>query len=713
MALQALRVVFGLACPASTLARYTARSASIITLSRRQVHAARPARAKAVSVHPDDHLNNRAGPSNDRTTLSRPARSTSQRERELQTLNGVHSYLHGSRPFSGLLPDDSPLSLPTLDQFEPAPTPADETTRAILASADDVALSSDGKLSGSALEQSASLYKLALGASKQPGRLLSMLGSHIDWHMILPGHLDAALDALLRQPSRAKDSQTLRTAHDMALLAIQKQKMIPSDRTLDFLLASLMGSRQADSPASLSSFAVLRALEAQKVTPTLRQYALAIQSVLFSPSSAGAAATIESEFQTARLLAHPVPDARLFNLAIYACSLTKTSEPERALDLLIEMQELSIAPTRATYACAILACVKEGPQKWYYEGLRLMREMLSLGLAPDRLTYEALLQGTTKHKDLARARWIFLRMMQGAQAGDTSLTPDQYTLSTLLKTYATYRPPDRRAPGLKGGQPSAHVDIARELDFPGPLPRSSYDVIEEAHGLVQQTLGQFGHILSLAKYEDRPRSSESAGLATQSTSLRMADDLHNDIRASVLNALLAVHVYHSRFTTALRVFDELFDDLGVRKTHRTYTTIMARCRTGRDRALCANQATRIFNEWQQHCSDELAMGRSPAPNAIIVEMWRGKIDSEARDVRLDAAISSLRTFIKMYLDEETFKRTQQMPPILAFEDLELLRLRLIEDERPRGVALLRRTVETGARIQRAYERMLRSTRAVV
>jgi hypothetical protein len=162
------------------------------------------------------------------------------------------------------------------------------------------------------------------------------------------------------------------------------------------------------------------------LAPPMKTYASLISTLTSVPSSLAKAQAWDL-FSHMRYVAHPTPDAVIYNLMILACAYappsggTGDSEPQRALDLFTEMTvDNNIPPTRDTYTAVILACARSGETKFVNEAFRLAKEMLdghrdSLGrpaFTPNNALFGALLQGAKRIRDLPRARWILAEMVQ-------------------------------------------------------------------------------------------------------------------------------------------------------------------------------------------------------------------------------------------------------------------------------------------------------------
>lgn len=363
----------------------------------------------------------------------------------------------------------------------------------------------------------------------------------------------------------------------------------------------------------------LHSLEAAGHTPLLATYTLLIGS-LIAPSSPSHLVTRGWDlYAHTRLVAHPIPSVELYGTMINACSTGPHPSPERAIDLFTEMtHDNRLPPSVLAYNGVIRSCAREGSQANYFEALRFMRQMLDLNVLPNRATFNYVLEGAKKQGDLARARWILVKMV--ALGGEA--TPDENTLALVFQTYASYRPPPNPAsrPSAKRSAgrnanvvppppaaPSDAIatsastpvlnarpeetqrptsdDLASLLDdgslfFPGPLPQTPEQVIVEVQNLFLQAMGP----------DDAPSS--MFPLVKPSTFL--------------FNAYLSLLASHAPFTVALGFFNTIFASMDVKKNRYSYERIMNKCETVPNRELATESAREIFTQWIHVSREEQA-----------------------------------------------------------------------------------------------------------
>lgn len=306
-----------------------------------------------------------------------------------------------------------------------------------------------------------------------------------------------------------------------------------------------------------------------------------------------------------RYVAHPVPDAHLYALMIRACGSFSRPEPERALDLWMEMQENGVKPTKGAYEAIIRVCGRAGPE-WLGEGMRLAREMsdqYSITGIDGRGLWCALLEGCKRAGDLKRARWLLAEAVRGGDDGASSQDSmvDAELMTHIFHTYASYRPPFRRhttrlvdhsAP-LGGdvfpGVPSEGVGSV--ASFSRLPPQTSSDVIAETRALFNRILQD--RSLSL---EDTHHSSPGA--------LLVGRFAHVALTPVLLNAYLSVFYRHASIETSREAFDSLFNDSSSAQVSHpdeyTYINALERCAIARteDRHIAARWAEDIWLRWE-------------------------------------------------------------------------------------------------------------------
>ena len=391
-----------------------------------------------------------------------------------------------------------------------------------------------------------------------------------------------------------------------------------------------------------SALAVLHQYEASGDFAPIKSYTRVI-SALFNvqtrPSSdprlgrAAAQAQAWDLFAHMRYIAHPVPDAHLYALMIRACGSFSRPEPERALDLWMEMLENGVKPTKGAYEAVIRVCGRAGPE-WLGEGMRLAREMsdqYSITGMSGRGLWCALLEGCKRAGDLEKARWILAEAVRGSgdSARSEELMMDAELMTHMFHTYASYKTPFRREAtrfidhsAASNGEVSAKEIQAEEIashsaspsteqargnvspdvpvenveripSFSRLPPQTSSDVIAETRAL-------FDWIL-----QDRSLSPEEARNFPQG-GLLVGRFAHVELTPVLLNAYLSVFYKHASIETSQEVFDSLFNKRFssnaqiLRPDEHTYINALERCAIARveERHIAARWGEDVWRRWE-------------------------------------------------------------------------------------------------------------------
>ncbi|GAA5867243.1 hypothetical protein JCM3774_002386 [Rhodotorula dairenensis] len=451
----------------------------------------------------------------------------------------------------------------------------------------------------------------------------------------------------------------------------------------------------------------LRSMEASGHTPLLATYT-AVTKRLLSPSSPPHLVRQGWDlYGHTRLVAYPVPDISLYSTMIQACAHGGHPAPERAIDLFVEMTEDNrLPPSELAYNGVIRACAREGSREYYYEALRYMRRMLDENVAPSRHTFHALLEGARRHGDLARARWMLVKMIAvGAES-----SPNETTLALLLQAYAAHKPettahspageatPGRvegavtsPSPSPEGpaqtearlrpsrtleaqddpahlstrtrtaGAPSGALRIIEllgeaSLFYPGPLPQTSAEVLQEARSLMLQVVDE-----SVLPSRSLSRSSPAAAAGEARTS-----SMFPGVEPSVflLNSYLAVLNSHGPFSAALDYFAHAFEAASVPKNRYSYELIMRRCELARNKDAAVDSAKKVWEEWlvwsestppptaasdaQARAQMEEEWVQERRNGRHVSKMWGGLIRVLARAFREEEALAVLTRFREQY-----------------------------------------------------------------
>lgn len=420
-------------------------------------------------------------------------------------------------------------------------------------------------------------------------------------------------------------------------------------------------------------------MEAAGHTPLLATYNAVTRRLLSPASPPHLVRQGWDLFSHARLVAYPVPDVPLFATMIQACSHGAHPSPERAIDLFTEMaDDKRLAPSELAYNGVIRACAREGSQEYYHEALRFMRRMLDEHVAPSRHTFHALLEGAKRHGDLARARWVLVKMVGvGGEA-----VPNETTLALVLQTYAAFRPPGSRARhALKPDGPSSGGPTASTVDLGNVTPRADDDaalgverrrpsaVLEpkddpvrlplaplSASGESSSTLKVIEMLGEASLFYPGPLPETSAEVAAEARNLMLqvvdaavlappaADGTDEPVSAAqerregmfpgvtpstfFLNAYLAVLNSHAPFSSSFDFFLAAFARAALDKNRYSFEIMMRRCEIGDVDDARVAQAKQVWEEWVRWSEAPLPPSADEPDLAGLEadeqELWREK-----------------------------------------------------------------------------------------
>lgn len=382
------------------------------------------------------------------------------------------------------------------------------------------------------------------------------------------------------------------------------------------MIASVLSSRVDVAISHLHS------LEVAGHIPLQETYTLIIRHLLQPESPPHLVSRGWDLYAHSRLVAHPMPSPSLFSAMIQACSRGLHPSPERAIDLFTEMTiDNSLPPTEEAYNGVIRACACEGSQASYFEALRYMRQMLDANVPPSKHTFHAVLEGARRHGDLARARWMLVKMIEVGGAA----APDANSIGRVFLAYAANKVPlkglvkgraggvvgmpsmeissksdsPKRFSSASGDSPPAQAIIEAlgesSLNYPGPLPQTSDELMMEARTLMLQCVPAS----TLEPPHSDPPSSKSPSPTSIFPSVLPSTFL--------LNSYLEVLAAHAPFNEALDYFNHAYSHLGVQKNRFTFERMITRCETAKNKDVGVEAAKACFKEWRSWCGAEKTM----------------------------------------------------------------------------------------------------------
>ncbi|KAK7441821.1 hypothetical protein VKT23_016483 [Stygiomarasmius scandens] len=494
-----------------------------------------------------------------------------------------------------------------------------------------------------------------------------------------------------------------------------------------------------------SALSTLHAYEQRNLAPAQKTYSKIISHLFSIPSSASQAQAWDL-FTHMRYVAHPNPDPVLYTSMIRACAspyhTTRTSEPERALDLWYEMTvEKNIPPTTGAYNAIILACARSGSKQYVSEAFRLAKQMLDShrdaygrpAFAPDRKTFIALLEGAKRVGDLARARWMLVELVSG-RSRDVGV--DEEVMMNVFHAYTTYNPPFKRslarivdenegtapevsnvnAPEKQSSKTDVQVQHARS--FTHVPPQSSTEVLHEVDTLFHRILEDNGILPSSDSDAVFPSETRFDGV---------------QLTTRLVNSYLSVHYKHSTIESSRNLFGKIFEEAGVEKNARSYLEAMQSCAMSKkhERDAALKFADELYEAWAE--IEEKDKGKIYA--RTVESFHTAYIKTLAINNNLDRAMSHIRHFVSLYppssiRDPTTYTKSvlqstqtrlvgarplvrisspievpdDSVPPLFTFKDLRVVHQRLvIRGNRPKDVAYI-------TYVCKAYEWALRVRR---
>lgn len=402
-----------------------------------------------------------------------------------------------------------------------------------------------------------------------------------------------------------------------------------------------------------------------------------------------------------RLVSYPTPDRLMYNTMIYACASGPSPSPERAQDLFQELLSLSTtdpdySPDADTYTAFIRSCTRtrRRGESYYTQGLEYLKRMIDEGLTPSRETLHSIMEGSKRIGDLARARWIFLKLEKEV---------NEYSVSLLWQTYATYKAPSgkgKKALKVQEGESSSakgHQDVKkdlseveeaeeRELTWPGPMPQSSKEIVLQIRRLTDKLIAQW------------------KGEAAE-------NDLFANVKSStyLLNSYLIALNAHAPFSDNISTYQTIFKDTAVPKDGHSYKIMMQACERPSNKSAGLTAAQTIFAEWQAWRKEEDSDTETQAVwTSFIRTLARNKLSEQALDSALafhaanppSALVTAAEETVAerhktpkagIQLANESYPETSapaRNPPRLVFEDLASLHKLLKDTEDKRGLAKL-------------------------
>ncbi|PPQ83219.1 PPR2 [Psilocybe cyanescens] len=456
-----------------------------------------------------------------------------------------------------------------------------------------------------------------------------------------------------------------------------------------------------------SALDLLHHYEEQNAVAPMSTYTSIISSLLSRPLSLARAHAWDI-FSHMRYVAHPDPDVDLYTLMIEACatpvSVAYSSEPEKALDLWTEMTaDHNISPTVASYNAVILACARSGEKSYVNEAFRLARRMLDThrdarGLSafrPDLKTFCALLEGSKRIGDLARARWILAEMVRGRsedEVNSVDVEINDEVMMHMFHTYAAYKPPiirtkivsvadgkaskvgtsDQLSP-IPSSSSSTEEDIRQSDNNVSEVIQASYDTQEGASG--ERIIAKEESAPSSSAFPRVPPQSHAevirevrmlldailrdrnsvSSLSSLSEPSSSSSKKFRDVELSprLVGSYLSVFYNHASLEKSREVFATIFDRLGVTCTPRLYVEALERCaiaRRGPERTVAVAFSDEVWEQWSA-LEDTVRYNGRPLEARFVERANVARVRMLAITDNLSRSMAQLKAFAAKYPPE--------------------------------------------------------------
>ncbi|EGG00085.1 uncharacterized protein MELLADRAFT_112172 [Melampsora larici-populina 98AG31] len=418
-------------------------------------------------------------------------------------------------------------------------------------------------------------------------------------------------------------------------------------------------------------------------------------------------------FNRVRLLAHPTPPISIWNAVLKALASGASTEPERSMDIYLDLKAAGLYPTRETYNHLIraMARARRPPpgtstrrteaEKWYSGSLRLLDRMIHEdGLKPDLNTYMALLEGSKRLGDLPRAKWIyglFCRELDSRPPGSTSFEDSKWlsvkAVTLMLQTYASFTPMSKltyhKSPNQKPVEEeiNTHKPLVATNDDPmAPyrgVPKSKKDTIVESDRLIHQFLSETGGLNLSAKTPAEQRKLSilvGSYLSVYAAHSDIANlyKLYQDLTISPLSS-----IHENRDTKAIRIT-------------WIYLLVLERCEYVRSAERAGKISREVFHEWRStgEWQDKFELVKSVEARLVLTKaFFRSMIKIRFGGVK--ESMKDIEDFTRLYPIENI--QSSESTPYLSFKHLEIVHHRLKQNED-------RESVKRLLRITKGYEK---------
>ncbi|MBW0491989.1 hypothetical protein O181_031704 [Austropuccinia psidii MF-1] len=390
-------------------------------------------------------------------------------------------------------------------------------------------------------------------------------------------------------------------------------------------------------------------------------------------------------FDRIRLLAHPNPPLSIWNALLKALASGASTEPERSMDLFLDLKTNGHNPTVETYNHLIRSMIrarrpakgtsqrKTQQEKWYFNALRLLKQMIDHdSLRPNLTTFSVLLEGAKRLGDLARAKWtygLFLKQLQIEQQKPLTIGSELawvhvQAATSLLQTYASFSPTVKYL--LSKSTQGLVKSPLSDPTFFQTLPQTTSEVISEADLIINQFINHSQPINFLPQPACR---SDQRKLSFLLTSYLSAYSSHTTIDQ--------LYSRYNAYTSSMKNCN----GHGAIRMSWTYLIMLERCEHARSAQKAGLIAREVFTEWElnQDLIKSFELVQS-VESRLVSQIWASWIRLQAKYGGAQEAMKEIEKFVKKYPASNRSEEFESKP-VLLFQHLELVyhKLKLEED----------------------------------
>ncbi|KAG0144629.1 hypothetical protein CROQUDRAFT_659686 [Cronartium quercuum f. sp. fusiforme G11] len=525
---------------------------------------------------------------------------------------------------------------------------------------------------------------LAAACELQSEKLIQVLRLMKTHKVDLASVTDSLLTQLAQLPQLTEAEQSIRVVSE----AYQKVGLTHSSAFHQAQVHLLLyRSASAPSTAFQAASKYIQRLERAGTPPAPAIYLQLFEHLSYTSQRRASSLDL---FNRIRLLAHPLPPISIWNATLKALASGASTEPERAMDLFLDLKSTGLSPTRETYNHLIraMARARRPPpgtsarrteaEKWYFSALRMMDRMIhEEGFRPDVQTYVALLEGCKRVGDLRRAKWLYglLRREIDNTSSVESSDGDQWihvrAVTLMMQTYASFVPANKlthhsssknQTPIIIDEQETGLDSVDAMAEY-RDIPGTKWEAIQEADRMMNQFLTDTGEL--------RVRAETRAEMRKLSI---------------LIGSYLSVYAAHGDIAGLYAIYERLtisplepgaVDGTKALRITWIYLLVVERCEYVRSAERAGRIGRAAFEEWlgTRHWQSAFELVESIEAR-LISQLWAAWIRLQAKFGGVKESLTDLERFVKLYPIEETTLES----PYLVFRHLEILHHRLKQNE---------------------------------